>query len=290
VQESLSLFGNRLQLGGALRYDRFRFNVEDRVTPEGSGTQTAGQWQPKASAAYTPSHRLPLTLHANYGRGISTADTRVIAQRPESQRIANTDFYQLGTSHRFGRVSATTDLFFIDRSAEQVYLADDGTFEFLGPSRAYGWESKLGLEINRYVSLYGGVTKVGNAFFRGTGPREYVTNAPHFVANAGVTLSSWRGWSASLRMRSINHYRLDSFDPSILASGLTVWDFGVARRLRRGVEFNLTIDNLTDRAYWETQNYYESRLPGQPPMTRIHATPGYPLTVMVGMTFRLLGK
>jgi outer membrane receptor protein involved in Fe transport len=117
-----------------------------------------------------------------------------------------------------------------------------------------------------------------------------VTNAPHFVANAGVTLSSWRGWSASLRMRSINHYRLDSFDPSILASGLTVWDFGVARRLRRGVEFNLTIDNLTDRAYWETQNYYESRLPGQPPMTRIHATPGYPLTVMVGMTFRLLGK
>jgi outer membrane receptor protein involved in Fe transport len=211
-------------------------------------------------------------------------------QRPDSERIATTDFYQFGTSHRIGRVSATTDLFLIDRSAEQVYLADDGTFEFMGPSRAYGFETKLGIELNRFVSFYGGMTKVGNAFYRGTGPREYVTNAPHFVANAGVTVSSWRGWSGSLRMRTINRYRLDAFDSSLLAAGHTVWDMGIARRIRRGVEFNLTIDNLTDRSYWETQNYYESRLPGQEPLSRIHATPGYPLTVMVGLTVRMFGK
>jgi outer membrane receptor protein involved in Fe transport len=290
VQESLNLFGNRLQLGGGLRYDYFRFGITDQVTPEGSGTQTAGRWQPKASIAYTPSHRLPLTLHANYGRGISTADARVIVQRPDSQRIANTDFFQFGTSHHFGRVSATTDFFLIDRSAEQVYLADDGTFEFQGPSRAYGWEAKLGVEVNRYVSLFGGVTDVANALFRGTLPREYVTNAPRLVANAGLTVSSWKGWSGSLRMRAINHYRLDSLDPAILAAGHTVWDLGVARRVRRGVELNLTVDNLLNRSYWETQNYYESRLPGQMPGTRIHATPGYSRTIMVGMTFRLFGK
>ena len=181
VQESLNLFGNRLQLGGGLRYDYFRFGIADQVTSAGSGTQTAGRWQPKASIAYTPSHRLPLTLHANYGRGISTADARVIVQRPDSQRIANTDFFQFGTSHHFGRISATTDFFLIDRSAEQVYLADDGTFEFQGPSRAYGWEAKLGVEVNRYVSLFGGVTDVANALFRGTLPREYVTKLPDLL-------------------------------------------------------------------------------------------------------------
>jgi hypothetical protein len=111
------------------------------------------------------------------------------------------------------------DLFLIGRSAEQVYLADDGTFEFKWPSRAYGWESKLGLEISRHVSLFGGVTKVGNVYFRDAASREYVTNAPHFVANAGLTVSSCRGWSGSLRMRAINHYRLDGFDPSVLAAG-----------------------------------------------------------------------
>jgi hypothetical protein len=290
AQENINLFGNRVQIGLGMRFDEFRFDVRDRLDPSASGVQSAGRWQPKASVAYTPSQRLPLTVHANYGRGISTADARVVVQRPDSQRIATTDFYQFGTSHRFGRISATTDLFLIDRSAEQVYLADDGTFEFLTPSRAYGFESKLGVEINRFVSVYGGITKVGNAFYRATFPSEYVTNAPHFVANAGVTVSSWRGWSGSLRMRSINHYRLDGLDSSILAAGHTVWDMGIARRIRRGVEFNLTIDNLADRSYWETQNYYESRLPGQEPATRIHATPGYPLTVMVGLTVRMFGK
>jgi outer membrane receptor protein involved in Fe transport len=91
-------------------------------------------------------------------------------------------------------------------------------------------------------------------------------------------------------MRASNHYRLDGEDASIVASGHTVIDFSVARRIRRGVELNLALDNLTNRDYYETQNYFESRLPGQPPIFRIHATPGYPITAVVGMTFRLRGK
>ena len=283
VQENLSLFGSKLLLGGGLRYDQFRFRVVDQA-------QSAGRWQPKASLAYTPTQKWPVTLHANYGRGISTADARVIVQRPESQRIANTDFYQVGVSQRFGRVSVVTDLFLIDRSSEQVYLADDGTFEFAGPSRAYGYEAKLAIEFNRYLSFYGGLTKVSNAFYRGTAPREYVTNAPHFVPNLGLTVSSWKGWSGSLRYRGINRYRLDPLESSIVALGQSVWDFGVARRIRRGVEFNLSVDNLLNRRYWETQNLVESALRGQEPMARVHGTPGYPVTVMVGMTFRLFGK
>jgi outer membrane receptor protein involved in Fe transport len=91
-------------------------------------------------------------------------------------------------------------------------------------------------------------------------------------------------------MRSISHYALDSLDASILAAGHTIWDLGVARRVRRGVELNVTVDNVGNRSYWETQNYYESRLPGQTPFTRIHVTPGYPLTIMAGLTFRFFGK
>jgi hypothetical protein len=290
LQENVTLAGDRVQFGVGLRYDEFQFRVADRIDPGGSGDQRAGRWQPKASLAYTPFSWLPLTLHANYGRGISTADARVIVQRPESRRIATTDFYQAGTSNRFGRVSVSTDIFLIDRSAEQVYLADDGTAEFQGPSRAWGGEAKAGVEFTRHVSLFGGVTKVSNVFFRGTSPREYVTNAPRFTANAGLTLSAWSGWSGSLRMRSISHYMLNSQDPSILAAGHTVWDLGVARRVRPGVELNVTVDNIGNRTYWETQNYYESRLFGQAPFTRVHVTPGYPLTIMAGLTFRLLGK
>jgi hypothetical protein len=290
AQESLSFFSNKLQLGAGLRYDQFRFDVADRVDSANSGVQSSGNFQPKASLAYTPSSWLPVTFHINYGRGISTSDARAVVQYPDLPRVATTDFYQVGTSHHIGRVSISTDLFWIDRSNEKVYIPDDGTFEFKGPSRAYGFETKASVQLTRRVSFNGGITKVANAFYRGTGPREYVDSAPHFTSNAGLTIAGWHGWSGSLRMRAINHYRLDGTDPSIVASGHTVIDFGMSRRIYRGVEFNLSVDNMTNRDYYETQNYFESRLPGHEPMFRIHATPGYPVTVMAGLTFRMKGK
>jgi outer membrane receptor protein involved in Fe transport len=280
-----------LIVGAGVRYDEFRFDVADRVNPLNGGLQWAGRWQGKGNLAFTPSRAVPFTLHLNYGRGINSVDARGVVQMPQQPRVATTDFYQAGTSSTIGRFSLSTDLFLIDHSNEQVYIPDDGTFEFKGPSRSYGYEAKASVAITHHLSLNGGLTKVGNSFFLGTAPRTYVDSAPHFVANAGLTLSAWHGWSGSLTMRAINHYRLVDDDASIVASGHTVFDLGLARQIRRGVEFNVSLDNLTNRDYYETQNYFESRVaPDAPAVWRIHGTPGYPLTVVAGLTFRLRAK
>lgn len=286
IQDTLSLLAGRLQLGAGLRYDAFRFSVEDRVDPALTAGRYAGRLQPKAHFAFTPSHRLPVTLHANYGRGISSIDARGLAGSPRGTLLAATDFFQAGASHQIRRLSLTTDLFWIDRSNELVYIADDGSLEFFGPSRAYGFEAKGSLALTRRLSLNGGLTKVGNAFYRGTRPRVYVDRAPHFVAHAGLTLSAWRGWSGSVRMRAVSGYRLDGEDAGIRAAGHTVFDLSVSRAIRRGLDLNLALDNFTSRSYYETQNYFISRLPGQLPMARIHGTPGFPFTVMAGLTLR----
>jgi len=255
------------------------------------GVQSAGRWQGKGSIALKPSAKAPVTFYANYGRGINSIDARGVVQRPDAPRLATTDFYQTGVSTRWNRFSWSSDAFLIDHSNEQVYVPDDGSFELKGPSRAYGFETKASLELTHHLAVNGGLTKVGNSFFRGGDHRMYVDSAPHFVANAALTMSAWRGWSGSLRMRAINHYRLDGDDPSILASGHTVYDLGIARRITRAIEFNLSLDNLTSRDYYETQNYFESRVtPLAPVVARIHATPGFPLTVVAGMTFRLRSK
>ncbi len=282
VQENFSFFHNRLQAGAGLRYDVFRFDI-DRASNSGS-------FQPKLNLAFTPSQRIPMTVYLNYGRGISSMDARGVVQTPSSRHLSTTDFYQVGSSHHFGRFSVTTDLFWIDRSNELIYVPDDGSLEFAGPTRAYGFETKTSVRITRRLSLNGGLTKVFNAFYCGTQPREYVDRAPHMVANGALTLADWHGWSGSFRVRAINHYRLDPLDPSIAAIGNTVMDLGASRRIRRGVEFNFAIDNVADRRYFETQNYFESRLAGQAPRFRIHATPGYPVTVTAGLTFRFRGK
>ena len=284
-QETLNFWNGRLIVGGGLRFDEFRYHVRD------TGTESVGRWQGKGSVAFTPSQKVPLTFTANYGRGINSIDARGVVQHPEQTRLATTDFYQVGAAVNHGRFGFSVDGFLIDHSNEQVYIPDDGSFEFKGPSRAYGFESKASVALTDHLSLNGGLTKIGNSFFRGGVSRVYVDSAPHFVANAGLTLSGWRGWSGSLRMRAINHYRLDGTDASIEAAGNTVFDLGVSKRLNRMVEFNVSLDNLTNREYYETQNYFESRVAAEAPVVaRIHGTPGYPLTVVGGVGLRFGGK
>lgn len=291
IQHGIELVGGHLHLDGGLRYDYFRFNVDDRINPLVSGAHGASRFQPKANVAYTPFDNVPLTLHFDFGRGISSQDARGVAQMPQAPKISTTDFYQIGTSHHLRRFSVSTDLFLIDRSNEQVYIPDDGSFEFKGPSRSYGGELKTSLQITHALSFNAGMTKVGNAFYRGTLPRIYVDSAPHLVANSALTLADWHGFSGSLRYRHISNYRLDGEDANIRASGLDVVDLSVSKRIRHSVEFNLSVDNLTDKHYFETQNYFESRLrPGDAVIARIHATPGYQITVTAGLTFHLFEK
>ena len=291
IQENLSFFSNRLIVGAGLRLDEFRWNLKDRIVPVHGGTEAAGHWQPKVNLAFTPSSSVPLTLYANYGRGINSVDARAVVQRPANVRLATTDFYQFGASSHLGRMGFSSDLFLIDHSNEQVYIPDDGSFEFKGPSRAYGFETKASFSLTHHLSLNAGLTKIANAFYRGGEQRVYVDSAPHFVSNAALTLAAWRGWSGSFRMRAINHYRLDGQNSSIVASGLTVFDTGIAKQIHHGIELNLSLDNLLNRDYYETQNYLESRVtPIAPVVARIHGTPGYRLTVVAGITFRLHAK
>lgn len=243
--------------------------------------------QPKLNITWAPKQSLPLTLHASYGRGISSQDARGVVEYPKGPTIAITDFYQIGVSSQLSRVSISTDLFLIDRSNEQVYVPDDGTIEFRGPSRSYGWEAKSSVQLLRNLSWNAGVTQVSNAFYRGTGPREYVDSAPHTVLNSGLTLSGWKGFFSSLRYRHISGYIVDPLDRTARATGADVVDLAITKTVRRGLEANFAIDNLTNHKYYETQNWFESRLtPDAPAMYRIHATPGYPFGVTVGLTFR----
>ena len=289
VQESLD-FG-RLQLTGGLRWDVFRYAITDRLEPEFTGAQTAAELQPKASVAFRPFSGSPFQTFFNYGRGITSVDARGVIRRPDQPQIATTDFYQFGVQHRLAdRLSMMASYFLIHNSNQLVYIPDDGSLELTDPSRSAGVEARASVELTHHLSFNGGITKVFNAYFRDTEPRIYLDSAPYFTTNAALTLSGWRGWSGSLRMRAINDYRLDGQNPSIRGAGHTVFDLAFSRPISHNVELNFAADNLFNRRYWEMQNYFTSQLAGQSPRSRIHGTPSYGRTITIGLTIRFGGK
>jgi outer membrane receptor protein involved in Fe transport len=214
-----------------------------------------------------------------------------VVQQPDSPKVATTDFYQASIAYNKRRFSVKTAYFLIDHSNEQVYIPDDGTFEFKGASRATGYEAKGSAQLTRYLSVNAGLTQVTNVFFRGTSPRVYVDSAPHLVGNGGVTISGLGGIFAAINYRHVSNYRLDGEDVSIRAAGLDVVDVSLRQKIRSWVDFNLSIDNLTNKKYFETQNFFESRIRRGGPITaQIHGTPGYSRGFSAGFTFHLWPK
>jgi len=289
AQESLVFGGGKIRIDLGLRYDVYTMTISDRMNTSQSRAQAQGFWQPKAAVAYTPKLELPLTFHANYGRSNTSADVRSLLALNLPKIGAITDFYQVGTSHNYGRFSAATSLFLIERSNEFVYVSDSGLTELGGPSRSTGFEVKSSFNVTKRISVNGSISKVANSYYKNTEPREYVIRAPHFTAYSALTVSDWRGWSGSLRFRAINHYTLTG-DNSVAAPGYSMWDFSVAKPINQWIDLNFSLDNLFDKSYYETMALYESRLPGEDPVERIHATTGYPRTVTGGLTIHLFRK
>ena len=289
-----------LHVDAGLRWDEFRFNVSDLVVPANSGTSNASNAEPKVNLVYTPVLGFPVALHFNYGRAVTSQDARGIALDPSAPKVATTSFYMIGSSHQLKRFSLSTDMFLIDRQHEDVYDPDNGTMQYQGPSRSYGWEAKASWQVAEHLSWNAGLTQVTNAFFLGTSPRAYVDSAPHSVANASVTLNGWRGLYSSLRYRHVSRYLLVNPDDTSVppappytdsaqthANGLDVLDFAATKKLVYGLEWNLSVDNLNNKSYYETQNFFDSRIgPTAPVEARVHGTPGYPVGFTTGITWR----
>lgn len=326
VQNSIDFFNGHLRLETGLRFDYFSFDVNgfelggaSKINRDGqdlqgnsgfscnqfnnpvyfcsdlSGRESAGKFQPKLALAWSPFERTPVSFYLNYGRGIASQDARGVVRNPASPKVATTDFYQAGTSWNSRRVSAVFSAFLIDTSNQQVYIPDDGSIEFAGRARSYGVEFRNSVKITKNLSFNGGLTQVIRAFYPGEfttdNRRVIIDSAPHTVANGSFVLSDFYGFNSSLAWRHISNYRLDADDASVKAAGNDVVDFSLSKRLKKWVDLNFSVDNLLDKRYYETQNYFESRVcPTCDLVSRIHATPGYSRTFSFGLTFRFWAK
>jgi outer membrane receptor protein involved in Fe transport len=299
IQNSTDFYNGHLRLELGLRFDYFSFDVNgfelSDARTEIIGKESAGKFQPKFALAWSPFEKTPVSFYVNYGRGIASEDARGVVRQPDAPKVATTDFYQAGASYNGRRVSAVFSAFLIDTSNQQVYIPDDGSIEFAGRARSFGFEIRNSIKFTKNLSFNGGLTQVLRAYYPGQftidNRRVIVDSAPHTVANGSLVLSDIYGFNSSLAWRHISSYRLDAEDSSIKAAGNDVVDFSLSKRLKKWIDLNFSVDNLLNKKYFETQNYFESQTcPTCAPISRIHATPGYSTTFNFGLTFRFWAK
>ena len=146
----------------------------------------------------------------------------------------------------------------------------------------------LKAKLLEWLTFTGNVTYTPVAeFFNGAA----IPLAPKLTAYTDLTARFPWGLSASATMRFVGPRDADE-ERTQTARGYTLVDLGARYRYNlpggKALDAFLTIENLFNVDWRETQFYYTSRLQGEPPegVNDIHYTPGNPRTFLGGLAFR----
>jgi iron complex outermembrane receptor protein len=154
IQEQFSLFDDVvLFLGG--RFDYIRFQVDDFLEPDESGSRAFKQLTGRAGLLYSPVPEA--NVYLNIAQSFETPTTTELVNRPGSQGGLNPNIdaqkainYEIGVKGQATRrIDYQLALYYITLRDELIPFVVDGRtfFRNAGKSRRYGLEFGLGLEL-----------------------------------------------------------------------------------------------------------------------------------------------
>ena len=286
-----------------LRGDVFVFDVDDRSpneetdTPRLQGNTTDGIVSPKASLIVSPFtnpaslwHQTDLFL--NFGMGYHSNDARDAVQ-PGGSGLARSTGAEIGArTWLYNRVELASSLWWLDLGSELVFVGDEGTTEQRGPTRRWGVDIEVRVEVLPWLLLDYDLT-YSDPRFRVTG--EAIPLAPTLLMNGGLTAYPIENFSAALRVRFLDD-RAANEDRSVIARGYTLIDL-LLRYRWRNLEVSFDVLNLADTDWRETQFATDSclrrevgrdsRCPqggGGPGIADTNIVSGYGIKVRGGLT------
>ena len=282
-----------LRFIAGLRGDVFVFYVKDHSSREA----TDGIVSPKASLIVSPftnpaSLWCQTDLFLNFGMGYHSNDARDAVQ-PGGSGLARSTGAEIGARTRlYNRVELASSLWWLDLGSELVFVGDEGTTEQRGPTRRWGVDFEIRVEVLPWLLLDYDLT-YSDPRFRVTG--EVIPLAPTLLMNGGLTAYPIENFSAALRVRFLDD-RAANEDRSVIARGYTLIDL-LMRYRWRNIEVSFDVLNLADTNWRETQFATASclrhevgadrRCPlngGGPGIADTNIVSGYGLNVRSGLT------
>jgi hydrogenase/urease accessory protein HupE len=285
----------RTSLG--IRFDGFRFDVNNSNIPQNNGVRYDGLASPKLGMVFGPWAATEFYLnggfgfHSNDARGINTRiDPASGDPVSRADPLARTYGAEAGirTSWVPGLQSALI-FWWMDLDSELLFVGDEGATVASRPSRRYGLEFANFYQPAEWLLLDADFS-VSHARFRDNVPGEgnYVPNAVELVFATGATVHNVLGGFFGgprlryLGPRALNEDNSKRSDSTLLLSAMLGYEVNKFLTLQAEV-FNIL--NSKDDAI---TYFYTSRLPGEPStgVDDFHFHPVEPVNFRLGLILK----
>jgi hypothetical protein len=268
----------KLMINPAIRLDYFKFNYQDKLTASyETQSESKVKLSPKLNFIYSQNNNLQFFIKS--GMGFHSNDTRVVIQNNGKEILPAAVGTDIGTIWKpLPNLILNTALWYLFLEQEFVYVGDAGIVEPSGKSKRMGAE--LGLRYQLYDWLYLDAD-ANYTYARSMDEpkgQDYIPLAPDFTTTGGLSFQKANGFSGGIRYRYLKN-RPANEDNSIVAKGYFVSDMNINYQFKN-INFGITIENIFNTEWNETQFATESRLQNEPkPVEEIHFTPGTPFFI-----------
>jgi hypothetical protein len=265
----------KLLINPAIRLDYFKFNYQDKLAPVyRTQSETEVKVSPKLNFIYSQNNDIQFFVKS--GMGFHSNDARVVVQNNGKQILPTAIGTDIGTIWKpFPKLIVNSAIWYLYLEQEFVYVGDAGIIEPSGKSRRMGIDLGLRYQLNDYLYFDADVNYTYARSIDEPNGQDYIPLSPDFTSTGGLSFQKWNGLSGGLRYRYLKS-RPANEDNSIDAKGYAIVDFNI-NYTNKSVTFGLSVENVLNTKWNETQFATESRLQNEPnSVEEIHFTPGTP--------------
>lgn len=271
----------KLDVTAAVRYDYFSNRYADQLTNL-TANSNSEIFSPKLNFNYKLNQAVE--LYCLNGKGFHSNDSRVAVQQNGERVLPPAYGTDLGGVFKLGKKGLIqTAFWYLWLDQEFIYVGDEGVVEAGGRTRRFGYDLTVRYELVSGLFADVNVSLAKPRAIDAPEGMSYLPLAPQFTSIGGITYKKMSGFNGSLRYRYMADRAADESN-QIQAEGYFVMDCALNYTAKR-FEAGLSVQNILNTQWKETQFLTESRLAGEPaPVEEIHFTPGTPFFLRASFT------
>ncbi|QJD98442.1 TonB-dependent receptor [Mucilaginibacter robiniae] len=268
---------NRFTVNAGLRFDQFYYKYNNKLasdsTLNGAGIYKANNniISPKLKLNYQASNKAQ--FYWFLGKGFHSNDTRVVVAEKGLQTLPAAYGTDLGTVLKpINNLLLNAAVWYSYLQKEYVYAGDGGTVDFSGRTRRIGFDLSARYQPVKTIYFDADLNYAHGRAIDDPKGANYIPLAPVWSSTGGITYIFKDGFNGSFRYRWLRD-RPANEDYSLKAEGYFVNDL-VLNYTKRKYEIGLTINNLFNVKWKETQFETVTRLKNQQAVDGIAFTAG----------------